>query len=172
MEKISDELEHYKNEYDKLKKEYDKLKDDNEKLNNELIKAKKLISNIDNKSNENANLNEIINLKNIILQKDNEILNLKLKLQNIDNNNNKKSVNYDDILFVHFISSDQNINCGIKCLKTDTFAEVEEKLYQKYEEYRETNNNFIAKGRIILRFKKIFENNINDGDKIELLKLE
>ena len=170
--KIKDELEHYKNEYDKLKKEYDKLKDDNEKLNNELIKAKKLISNIDNKSNENANLNEIINLKNIILQKDNEILNLKLKLQNIDNNNNKKSVNYDDILFVHFISSDQNINCGIKCLKTDTFAEVEEKLYQKYEEYRETNNNFIAKGRIILRFKKIFENNINDGDKIELLKLE
>ena len=169
--KIKDELEHYKNEYDKLKKEYDKLKDDNEKLNNELIKAKKLISNIDNKSNENANLNEIINLKNIILQKDNEILNLKLKLQNIDNNNNK-SVNYNDILFVHFISSDQNINCGIKCLKTDTFAEVEEKLYQKYEEYRETNNNFIAKGRIILRFKKIFENNINDGDKIELLKLE
>ena len=170
--KIKDELEHYKNEYDKLKKEYDKLKDDNEKLNNELIKAKKLISNIDNKSNENANLNEIINLKNIILQKDNEILNLKLKLQNIDNNNNNKSVNYNDILFVHFISSDQNINCGIKCLKTDTFAEVEEKLYQKYEEYRETNNNFIAKGRIILRFKKIFENNINDGDKIELLKLE
>ena len=170
--KIKDELEHYKNEYDKLKKEYDKLKDDNEKLNNELIKAKKLISNIDNKSNENANLNEIISLKNIIFQKDNEILNLKLKLQNIDNNNNKKSVNYDDILFVHFISSDQNINCGIKCLKTDTFAEVEEKLYQKYEEYRETNNNFIAKGRIILRFKKIFENNINDGDKIELLKLE
>ena len=169
--KIKDELEHYKNEYDKLKKEYDKLKVDNEKLNNELIKAKKLISNIDNKSIENANLNEIINLKNIILQKDNEILNLKLKLQNIDNNNNK-SVNYNDILFVHFISSDQNINCGIKCLKTDTFAEVEEKLYQKYEEYRETNNNFIAKGRIILRFKKIFENNINDGDKIELLKLE
>ena len=169
--KIKDELEHYKNEYDKLKKEYDKLKDDNEKLNNELIKAKKLISNIDNKSNENANLNEIINLKNIIFQKDNEILNLKLKLQNIDNNNNK-SVNYNDILFVHFISSDQNINCGIKCLKTDTFAEVEEKLYQKYEEYRETNNNFLAKGRIILRFKKIFENNINDGDKIELIKLE
>ena len=33
-------------------------------------------------------------------------------------------------------------------------SEVEEKLYQRYEEYRETNNNFIGKGKIILRFKK------------------
>ena len=57
-------------------------------------------------------------------------------------------------------------------MKTDTFAEVEEKLYQKYEEYRETNNNFVAKGKVILRFKKICDNNINDGDKIELIKIE
>ena len=57
-------------------------------------------------------------------------------------------------------------------MKTDTFAAVEEKLYQKYEEYRETNNNFYAKGRVILRFKKIFENNIQDGDKIQLVKIE
>ena len=139
---LNDELEHYKNEYEKLKKEYDKLKLENEELNNELIKSKKIISNIGNKSNENTNLNEINNLKNIILQKDNEILNLKSKLQNLDKIN-KKSVDYEDILFVHFISSDQNINCPIKCLKTDTFAEVEEKLYQKYQEYRETNNNFL-----------------------------
>ncbi len=54
-------------------------------------------------------------------------------------------------------------------MKTDTFAEVEEKLYQNYPEYRETNNNFIFKGKIILRFKTVFENNIQDGDKIQLL---
>ena len=54
-----------------------------------------------------------------------------------------KNIDFDDILFVHFISLDQNINYGIKCLKTDTFAQVEEKLYQKYGEYRETNNNFL-----------------------------
>ena len=57
-------------------------------------------------------------------------------------------------------------------MKTDTFAAVEEKLYQKYEEYRETNNNFIARGGLILRFKKICENHIEDGDKIQLLKVE
>ena len=31
------------------------------------------------------------------------------------------------------------------------------------------NNNFIAKGRLILRFKKICEKNIENGDKIQLL---
>jgi len=106
----------------------------------------------------------------MLLNKENEILNLKLKLQS--SGDVKKTVNFDDILFIHFISLDQKINCPIKCLKTDTFAEVEEKLYQKYEEYRETNNNFVAKGKIILRFKKICDNNIKDGDKVELIKIE
>ena len=75
-------------------------------------------------------------------------------------------------MVINFISSDQKINCGIKCMKTDLFAEVEEKLYQNYEEFRETNNNFIAKGKIVLRFKKICDNDIKDGDFIQLLKLE
>ena len=163
-------LEYYKNKYNKLKKENDKLKDVNEKLNNELDEANKIISDFNDKIKNNSYFNEIINLKNIIIQKDNELLNLKLKFLNIEEN--IKSINYDNILFVHFISPDKNINCPIKCLKTDTFAEIEEKLYQKYQEFRETNNNFIKNGKTILRFKKIFENNINDGDKIELLKLE
>ena len=141
------------------------LKNENEKLNNNLVKANKTISYFKNNIQQN---NNIYNLKEIIKNKDIEINNLKSQLQNKNNIN----VNFNDIIIIHFISSDQNINCPIKCLKTDTFAEVEEKLYQKYEEYRETNNNFIAKGRIILRFKKICENNIQDGDKIQLIKVE
>ncbi len=49
--------------------------------------------------------------------KDNVINDLNFKLQYKD----KKDilVNYDNILFVHFISLDQKINCGIKCLKTE-----------------------------------------------------
>ena len=84
--------------------------------------------------------------------KDDIINDLKNKLQNSGNDN--KLIHYNDILYVHFISQDQKINHAIKCLKTDTFAEVEERLYQQYEEYRETNNNFITKGKIVLRFKK------------------
>lgn len=109
-------------------------------------------------------------MKDTIKIKDKEINDLKDKLQK--SGKDKKFVDFDNIIVIDFISSDQNINCGIKCLKTDTFAEVEEKLYQRYEKFRETNNNFLANGKLILRFKKIFENGIKDGDKIQLIKIE
>ena len=166
---IKDKYDKLKKDYDILKKNYDKLKNDNDKLNDELNKAKNIISNIENKVKEN--LKEINNLKNIILQKDDEINILNLKLKNVETFN-KKIFNDNDIISIHFISSDNNINCPIKCLKNDTFAEAEEKLYQKYQKYRETNNNFVSKGINVMRFKKIIENNINDGDKIELIKTE
>ena len=111
----------------------------------------------------------ISKLNKELLMKEDIINNLKNQIKNSNITENKKLFGYEDILFVHFISMDQKVNCPIKCLSTDTFAEVEEKLYQKYEEYRETNNNFIAKGKVVLRFKKICENQIKDGDKIQLL---
>ena len=80
-----------------------------------------------------------------------------------------KNYNLDDIIVIHFKSIDQQIDCAIKCVRSDTFAEVEEKLYQIYDEYRERNNNFLFQGRTILRFKKIYENNIKDGDKVQLI---
>ena len=160
--KLIDELKKYKKENEELKNIINELKNENKKLNNELIKAQKIISNFKNNNQQNININ---NLNEIIKNKDIEINNLKLQIQNKNNN----FVNFNDIIIVHFISTDQKINCPINCLKTDTFAEVEEKLYQKYVEYRETNNNFIAKGRVILRFKKICENNIENGDKVQLI---
>ena len=158
-----------KRDYDKLKKDYDKLKKDNDNLSNELNKVK--LTNFNNEDKLKKNLNEINNLKYNIRQKDDEIFKLNLKIRNIETLD-KTSFKNDDILYVHFISSDQNINCPIKCLKTDTFAEVEEKLYQRYQEYRETNNKFVLKEKTIMRFKKIIENNITDGDEIELIKIE
>ena len=106
-------------------------------------------------------------LKEDIKKKEKENVYLKNKLNNI----NRKIVDFNKIIVINFISSDQKINCGIKCLSTDTFAEVEEQLYLKYKEYRETNNNFVTKGKNILRFKKICENGIKDGDKVQLLDL-
>ena len=59
----------------------------------------------------------------------NEINNLRNQL----NNKNKDGyVNFNNIMVVHFISGDNKINQGIKCLPTDTFAQVEEKLYKIY----------------------------------------
>ena len=86
--------------------------------------------------------------------------------QGLDNEDMKKFVDYNNIMIINFMSGDGVINCGIKCLKTDTFAEVEEKLYEKYEDYREYNNVFLHSGNTVLRFKTIEENNIKDSDKI------
>ena len=161
-QKLKDELNRYRKENEELKNKIILLKNENLKLSNELLKANKIISNLKNNIQQNNNFS---NLNEIIKSKDIEINNLKSQIKN----NKKTPVNYEDIIIVHFISTDQKISCPIKCLKTETFAEVEEKLYQKYGDYRETNNNFIGKGKLILRFKKISENGIEDGDKIQLL---
>jgi len=105
------------------------------------------------------NMNEINNLKQIIVQKDKEINELKSKIP-------KRNVNMDDIMVINFLSTDQNIRCGISCLADDTFAEVEEKLYKKFDKFRDTNNVLLFGGNIILRFKKVRENNLHDGDTI------
>ena len=53
--------------------------------------------------------------------------------------------------------------------KDNTFAQIEEKLYQKFPEYRETNNIFVANGMQVLRFKTIEQNRICDGLPVTLL---
>ena len=105
----------------------------------------------------------MLDLLNYVRNKENEIKELKAKLDK-----NYKIANYDEAMVINFVSVDGKINEGIICLKTDTFAEVEEKLYQKYPEYREENNIFLFGGNVVKRFKKIYENNIKNGDKVIL----
>ena len=149
-------------------------------LKNELSKAKKIIeqqnltikdlqNKLNNYDTKIYNLNiEINNYKNIIYQKELELNNLKSQLNN-NINNISNNVNFNDIMVVNFISSDQIVHYAAKCLKTNTFAEVEEKLYKQYPQYRETNNNFIANGTQILRFKTIAENKIGEGLPVTLI---
>ena len=148
-------------------------------LKNELTKAKKIIeqqkltiNDLQNKLNNNTtiinNLNNTINnYQNIINQKDVELNNFRAQLNN--NINIQKNVNFDDIMCVNFISSDQNVHYAASCLKTNTFAEIEEKLYKQYPQYRETNNNFLANGTQVLRFKTIAENKIGNGLPVTLI---
>ena len=147
-------------------------------LKNELTKARKIIeqqkltiNELQNKLNNSNNIinnlnNEINNYKNIISKKDLELNNIKSQLNNNIPNNN---VNFNDIMCVNFISSDQNVHFSVPCLKTNTFAEIEEKLYKQYPQYRETNNNFLANGTQVLRFKTIAENNIGNGLPVTLI---
>ena len=64
---------------------------------------------------------------------------------------------------VNFISMDEQIKLSIPCIDTDTFAEVEEKLYKQFPQYRQTNNNFIANGKPVSRLKTIAQNKIGNG---------
>ena len=154
---------------------------DNEikELKNQLIKANKIIekqkltiNELQNKLNSyNTNIN---NYQNIINQKDLELNNLRMQINNMNNmNNNIQSnnmfINLNDIMTVNFISMDQTVHFSVPCLKTNTFAEVEEKLYKQYPQYRETNNSFLAHGSPVLRFKTIAENKIGNGLPVTLV---
>ena len=145
-------------------------------LKNELTKANKIIeqqkltiNNLQSKLNEYNNI--INNYQNKLNQKELELNNLKSQLNNINSNNlsDNDNIKLNEMMCVNFISMDQKVHFAIACLKKNTFAEVEEKLYQQYPEYRETNNNFIANGKEVLRFKTIEENKIGTGLPVTLI---
>ena len=163
------------NEINKLKTELEKYKKENERLNNELMKANKIIFGLKNNQIDNNELKQLreenVSLKYKLTLKDNEIQDLKNKLQNSGIIEEQK-VNYKDIIVITFISKDSTVHYGMKCLPTDIFAEVEEKLYKKFENLRNTNNTFTANAKPVLRFKKICENNIKDGDIIQFYNIE
>ena len=155
------------------------INDEINKLKNELVKANKVIeqqkltinelqNKLNNYNNTINNLNtDINNYRNIISKKDIELNNYKSQLNNNIIQNNKFYIN--DMMCVHFISSDQNVHFAVSCLKTNTFAEIEEKLYKQYPQYRETNNTFLANGMQVLRFKTIDENKIGNGLPVTLI---
>ena len=154
--KLEDEIQRLKNKLNELKNNNNILINENNNLKLKLGNSNQL--NQINQFNQ-MNINEINNLRQIIIQKDKEINELKLKIPN-------EYVNMKNIMVINFLSTDQNIRCGIPCLADDTIAEVEEKLYQQFNEFRNTNNILLSGGNIILRFKKVRENNIHNGDTI------
>ena len=168
---LKDEIEKYKKKCDEYKKEIENLKKENIKLNEELSKLKKVSNAIQNNKIENNELNKLkeenATLKYQLNMKDKEINDLKSKISN-----KETKYNLDDIMVIYFTPTDSSFYQGIKCVKTETFAEVEEKLCKKHDELRNTNNMFTANAFPILRFKTIEENKIKDQDIIMLYKIE
>ena len=155
-----------KNEINNLKSELSKA---NKIINEQKLKIQELQTQLNIYNNNINNLNNNIkNYQNIINQKDIELNNIKNQLLS-NNNNINNNFNLDEMMCVNFISGDQQIHYAVPCLKSNTFAEVEEKLYQKFPVYRETNNNFIANGNLVLRFKTIGENKIGNGLSVTLI---
>ena len=159
--------------------EINNLKNELSKANKIIEQQKSTINDLQNKlNNYNTTINnyqtQINNLKDIIIQKDSELNNLKNQLNNNNFNNannkpNKVNVDYDELMSINFISTDQNLHYSIPCIKTDIFAHIEEKLYKKFPKYKETNNTFIVNGTTVLRFKTIGENKIENGLPVTLV---
>ena len=136
------------------------------KLKNDLLKAKEIIENQNNKIKQlESQLSESKKkngkYENELKSKSQEIDELKDKLNKLTLE--KKPISRNQIMCVFFTSIDQKINRAIPCIDSDLFAQVEENLYKEYPEYRETNNTFLANGKQILRFKTIRDNKIGNG---------
>ena len=123
----------------------EEYKNENKKLNSNLEKANKKIESQQNNQNKIKILeDENKKLKVQLDEKLDEINIIKTIIKKYEKDDGL--VNYKDIMVINFISTDSAVNHGIKCLPTDTFAEVEEKLYQIYDEKRNTNNVFFLMG--------------------------
>ena len=151
----------YENEINELKEKLDKA---NKIIENQKIEIQELKNQINSFKNVDNN-KQINNLKNELNIKNNQINQLKQQLQymNLNLNNQDEQINLKDMKSITFITTDQRINYTIPCPGDATFAEVEEKLYKEFPEYRETNNTFLVNGKEILRFKTINDNKIDPG---------
>ena len=117
-------------------------------------------------NNNNQNLNELL----MQLMKMTEI-----KGRKIENKNQEIAYNLkpgEELLPIIFISSDQKIQYSFICKNTDKFNYIENKLYDIYPEYKDTNNFFTVNGNKINKLKTIQENNIHNSDVIMLFPYE
>ena len=122
----------------------------------------------------NQTKKELELLQNKIIQQEQEITKLRaeLKDKDIDFSNFLKNdivFNDEEKIKINFSSLDQKVKISLLCSNYEIFAEIEEKLYQKFPEYRETNNCFFSNGEQILRFKTIEENKLENGKTVILV---
>ena len=73
---------------------------------------------------------------------------------------------------VIFQSVDNKIHYAFVCKKTDIFNITENKLYQKYPEYKDSENYFTIGGRKINKCRTFEENNVKYSDIILLNKYD
>ena len=52
--------------------------------------------------------------------------------------------------------------------KTDNFSKLENSLYEKYHQYRDTENYFLVNGNKLNKHKTLVENKIKDNDILTL----
>ena len=150
-----------------LEKTITKLTDDL-KINKDLLNKKEKQLN-DLKLELQSKESMIKSLNSQISEKIIELNNLKnqIKINNDDDLINQINPG-EKVISAMIISTDQKVMYPIACKNTTPFIKVEEKLYEEYPEFKETENYYIFNGTKIKRFKTIEENKITKGSKIIL----
>ena len=173
---ISKELTEEKNKNKKLEKE---LKEKNKKIENLEKEVKHLKNELDKQIKINKDNEDKIALSKItfdskdetykaLLEKDKEIKAFKEKMKRFpfELNENEK------LISIIFTNSTQEFHYSIICKNTDRFSTLEAKLYDKFPQYGETANYFIANGNKVINHKTLEDNNIKDSDIIILYQFE
>ena len=156
----------------KLEKDLSNEKDAKKKLNIKLEEENKKIRDLTNQLNQLSNFkdiqkNKIIELQKIIDKKNQEISQLYVR-----NNSSSKGVKFktgDNIIGIGFVSVNQEIQHFNRAYKdTEVFASIEEELYNEYPEFKEKETYLMLNANKIMRFKTLKENNIKNGDVIQV----
>ena len=74
----------------------------------------------------------------------------------------------EKLITIKFISMDQTINFETFAKKTDNISKLENFLYEKYPQYKDTENYFLVNGNKLNRHKTLEENKIKDNDILTL----
>ena len=102
-----------------------------------------------------------------MIEKDKIINELNLKLKRFP-----FELNQGEELFSIIIYLPDQTQCSMIRKNTDKFHKIEERLYEKFEKYGETENYFVVNGRKINRFNSLDGNGIKDGDIISMRTFE
>ena len=98
--------------------------------------------------------------------KENEIKELKSKIS-------FEASKSEKLISVIIISNDEAIHCSFLCKNTDKFKRIEEFVYEKYPEYKKTENYFIINGNNKVNTDKTLEENkIKNSDIITIINYE
>ena len=170
LKKLHKEIKNLKREFEQEKEDLedkiktqkniiDKERDENEKL-------KEIINNKNKDINAEKNLNQKLMEKNrisseLIGEKEKEIKVLRTNLPFQIKEGEK-------IMCVIFVTGNQEVHYPFICKDKQKFNELENLLYEKFPNYKETENFFTVNGNKINKSKTLEENKIKDGDIILL----
>ena len=166
-----------------------KIEELKKQLNDEKNKNQRLIK-------ENDKLKEKINILNIEINSNNSIKQLKDKIKLLEKDLTKKnneiqqllsqknknqgkykitSINPgEEVLSLNFVSMG-NSDIGhysLVCKNTDLFVREEERLYEKFPQFKKLETFFEVNGKRIKRFLTLDENKIKDNDIINIFIIE